>query len=104
MPQAETALDTDDAPSALDVLTVESVAVRFGGVAALSDANLTVKAGTKVVFTNADPTGHTVTADDQSFDSQPVVSGATYTTTITKTVSYHCEIHPSMNATIEVGG
>ena len=65
---------------------------------------LTVKAGTKVVFTNADPTGHTVTADDQSFDSQPVVSGATYTTTITKTVSYHCEIHPSMNATIEVGG
>ena len=46
MPQAETSLDTDDGASAVDVLTVESVAVRFGGVAALSDANLTVKAGT----------------------------------------------------------
>ncbi|HEX7459773.1 MAG TPA: ABC transporter ATP-binding protein [Acidimicrobiales bacterium] len=46
MPQAETTLDTDDAAPAVDVLTVESVAVRFGGVAALSDANLTVKAGT----------------------------------------------------------
>ena len=40
MPPAE------DASSATDVLVVEGVAVRFGGVAALSDANLTVKEGT----------------------------------------------------------
>ncbi|HEX7444464.1 MAG TPA: ABC transporter ATP-binding protein [Acidimicrobiales bacterium] len=46
MPQAESTVDTDGAASAVDVLTVESVAVRFGGVAALSDANLTVRAGT----------------------------------------------------------
>ncbi len=38
MPQAE--------QSAVDVLTVEGVAVRFGGVAALGDANLHVRAGT----------------------------------------------------------
>ncbi len=38
MPQAESTVD--------DVLTVEGVAVRFGGVAALSDANLRVRAGT----------------------------------------------------------
>ncbi len=38
MPRAEST-DTE-------VLTVEGVAVRFGGVAALSDANLSVKAGT----------------------------------------------------------
>ena len=38
MPPAETT-DTD-------VLTVEGVAVRFGGVAALSDANLRVRPGT----------------------------------------------------------
>ena len=38
MPQAE--------ETATDVLTIEGVAVRFGGVAALSDANLRVKAGT----------------------------------------------------------
>ena len=30
----------------VDVLTIQGVAVRFGGVAALSDANLTVKVGT----------------------------------------------------------
>jgi branched-chain amino acid transport system ATP-binding protein len=33
-------------PNGNTVLTVESVAVRFGGVAALSDANLSVQAGT----------------------------------------------------------
>jgi branched-chain amino acid transport system ATP-binding protein len=45
VPQAEL---TDEQPTDQDVavLTVEGVAVRFGGVAALSDANLTVKAGT----------------------------------------------------------
>ena len=44
MPQAE----TTPAPTATGthVLTVEGVAVRFGGVAALSDANLSVEAGT----------------------------------------------------------
>ena len=41
MPSVESAPETGD-----DVLTVEGVAVRFGGVAALSDANLTVKCGT----------------------------------------------------------
>ncbi len=46
MPQADTTVDTDGAAATVDVLTVESVAVRFGGVAALSDANLTVRAGT----------------------------------------------------------
>ena len=40
MPPAESA------PGATDVLVVEGVAVRFGGVAALSDANLRVKEGT----------------------------------------------------------
>ena len=46
MPQAEATLATDDGPTPDHVLTVEGVAVRFGGVAALSDANLSVRAGT----------------------------------------------------------
>ncbi len=33
-------------PTGTDALTIEGVAVRFGGVAALSDANLRVKEGT----------------------------------------------------------
>ncbi len=48
MPQAEAAANaTANAnANATEVLTVQGVAVRFGGVAALSDANLSVKAGT----------------------------------------------------------
>ena len=45
MSQAEL-IDTPHTGQDVDVLTIEGVAVRFGGVAALSDANLTVKAGT----------------------------------------------------------
>ena len=45
MPQAEL-IDEQPTDQDVDVLTIEGVAVRFGGVAALSDANLTVKVGT----------------------------------------------------------
>ena len=45
MPQADV-VDQPSTEGGVDVLTIEGVAVRFGGVAALSDANLTVKAGT----------------------------------------------------------
>ena len=48
MPQADVAPTPPAAPSGPDtpVLTVSEVAVRFGGVAALSDATLTVRPGT----------------------------------------------------------
>jgi branched-chain amino acid transport system ATP-binding protein len=45
VPQAEL-MDEQPTDQGVDVLTIEGVAVRFGGVAALSDANLTVKVGT----------------------------------------------------------
>jgi branched-chain amino acid transport system ATP-binding protein len=45
VPQAEL-MDEQPTDQVVDVLTIEGVAVRFGGVAALSDANLTVKVGT----------------------------------------------------------
>ena len=45
MSQAEL-IDTQPTDQDVAVLTIEGVAVRFGGVAALSDANLKVKAGT----------------------------------------------------------
>jgi len=44
VPQADV-IDQQPTDQDVDVLTIEGVAVRFGGVAALSDANLTVKAG-----------------------------------------------------------
>ncbi len=67
-------------------------------------ASLTVSVGTTVTWTNKDSTHHTVTADDGSFDSKALATGATFSQTFTKagTYAYHCAIHPSMKATIVV--
>jgi plastocyanin len=71
---------------------------------AFSPPSLTIKAGQTVTWTNNDSVAHTITADDNSFDSGQVAPGATYQHTFAKagTVSYHCSIHPSMTANITV--
>jgi plastocyanin len=63
-----------------------------------------VNVGATVVWVNHDPVSHTVTADDGSFDSGPIATGASFSHTFTKegTFSYHCKIHPSMHGTITV--
>ena len=68
-------------------------------------AALGVAIGTAVTWTNDDTTGHTVTADDGSFDSGTVAPGTTFSQTFSTagTFAYHCNIHPSMTATITVG-
>jgi plastocyanin len=71
---------------------------------AFNPASLTVAVGTTVTWTNQDSAGHTVTADDGSFGSDTLASGATFTQTFSKagTVAYHCNIHKTMTATIVV--
>jgi plastocyanin len=72
---------------------------------AFSPASLTVAVGTKVTWTNNDSVTHTVTADQgAAFNSGPLSPGQTFSFTFTKagTYSYHCNIHPSMMATIVV--
>ena len=65
---------------------------------------LTVKAGTKVTWTNNDSTGHTVTADDGSFTSDRLGSGTTFSQIFAKagTFAYHCSIQSSMKGTVTV--
>ena len=48
---------------------------------------------------------HTVTADDNSFDSGRMSSG-TYSRTFSAagTINYHCQVHSRMHGTIIVGG
>jgi plastocyanin len=60
--------------------------------------SIDVTAGTSVTWTNDDPEAHTVTADDNSFDSKQMASGQTFSFTFQKagTYKYHCSIHPSM--------
>jgi plastocyanin len=71
---------------------------------AFSPSAITVKAGTKVTWTNHDGFDHTVTAEDKSFDSQHVAKDGTFEQTFQKagTFKYFCAIHNSMTGTVTV--
>ena len=72
---------------------------------AFSPSSLTVKAGTKVTWTNNDGYAHTVTSDDgTSFSSGNVAGSGTFafTPTTPATYKYHCNIHSGMTGTIIV--
>ena len=70
---------------------------------AFSPATLNLKTGQQVTWTNKQDIAHTVTADGGAFDHQ-MPPGATFSFTFDKAGSfpYHCTIHPSMTATIQV--
>lgn len=69
-----------------------------------SIASLTVKTGTTVTWTNNDNTTHTVTADDDSFNSGDIAAGYSFTKTFSTKGSfpYHCIYHSTMKATVIV--
>ncbi|HEY4456961.1 MAG TPA: cupredoxin family copper-binding protein [Pseudonocardiaceae bacterium] len=71
---------------------------------AFTPANITVKVGTTVTWTNQDQDAHTVTATGGAFGSQALNTGSHYTFTFTKPGSYDylCTIHPFMTATVVV--
>ena len=72
---------------------------------AFSPTNLTVKAGTTVVWTNHDVTGHTVTSDNGTLMQSPTLgNGVTYSVRFNNIGSfgYHCSIHPFMTGLITV--
>jgi len=71
---------------------------------AFNPTPLTVKVGTKVTWTNDDKARHTATSDDDAFDTKSIDIGKTGSFTFTKagTYKYHCAIHPTMTAEIDV--
>ncbi len=71
---------------------------------AFAPAELSVKVGQSITWTNKDSTAHTVTLDDASLDSGNVAGDATFNHAFTAagTFAYHCSIHPSMKATVVV--
>jgi plastocyanin len=71
---------------------------------AFGPGTITVSAGSTVTWTNQDTAGHTVTADDGSFDSKTLAGGASFSQAFAKagTYAYHCNIHSSMTATVVV--
>ncbi len=72
---------------------------------AFSSSTLTVKAGTKVTWTNSDTAPHTVTSDSGSMlNSGNLSTGQSFSFTFTEagTYTYHCALHPSMTGTVVV--
>jgi len=64
--------------------------------------NVTLQNAT-ITWVNGDNQGHTVTADDGSYDKSLVVGGEwTHTYTKTGTYNYHCTPHPWMKGTVIV--
>jgi plastocyanin len=75
---------------------------------AFVDGTKTIQKGDTVRWTQKDSTAHTVTSDDgTSFDSGNMIAvGPTSTFShkfdVVGDFPYHCEVHPSMKATITV--
>ncbi len=65
---------------------------------------LTVSVGTTVTWTNKDSVSHTVTSNDNLFNSGTLATGATFEYTFNQKgiFDYHCSIHPYMTGKIIV--
>lgn len=71
---------------------------------------VTIQVGTRVIWTNAGTSTHSVTSDSGGFDSgalappKPTMNGDLYQLTFTKqgSYTYHCIFHTGMRGTITV--
>ena len=87
---------TASAPVAGDQVSIDNFA--------FAPATLTVKVGGTVTWTNRDEEPHTVAANDGSFHSPGMGTGATFSHTFPTagTFDYVCSIHPMMHGTVVV--
>jgi plastocyanin len=92
------ALTSSTGPVAAKGATIEIANYAF------RPAVLRVKAGTTIRITNTDPTLHTVTANDHSFATSTLASGAhtTIVVLVPGMYRYHCNFHSFMVGVIQV--
>jgi plastocyanin len=71
---------------------------------AFAPSTVTIHVGDSIEWVNGDSVGHTVTADDASFDTGTIAGGtkASLTFDTVGTFPYHCSIHSSMHGTVVV--
>lgn len=82
----------------------EGSSVKMAGLT-FSPGTLTVPRGTEVIFDNDDVAPHTVTGDSAgATDSGILGPGKSFRLVVNERFLYHCAIHPSMKATIEILG
>jgi plastocyanin len=67
-------------------------------------AQITVEPGMTVMWVNEGSHPHTVTSDDGQFDSEALMPGDSFMVTFSGsgTLTYHCEIHPSMVGSVAI--
>jgi plastocyanin len=67
-------------------------------------STISVAAGTTITWTNKDAIGHTVTSNDNLFNSGTLGTGKSFTFTFAKAGSfgYYCSIHTTMTASVTV--
>ena len=100
--EADSAPAVAKAPAAAKAPAGSSVAIKGF---AFAPRAIKAKVGEKITWTNDDAAPHTVTAKSGGeLDSGTIAQGASFSFTPSKagTISYFCEIHPSMVGTIEV--
>lgn len=91
-----TPVATESAVTEKQAITIENYSY--------SPANLVIKAGETVTWTNKDSVAHTATSNDGAFDTGLIGQNETASVTFdtSGTFSYHCTPHPQMQATIIV--
>ncbi len=74
------------------------------GDRAFGDGPVAVDAGTQVTWINDDQEAHTVTSDDDIWDSGTLEPGESFTFTFATPgeFTYHCELHPEMTGAVRV--
>ena len=100
--EADPAPAVAKAPASAKAPAGSSVAIKGF---AFAPPSIKANVGEKITWTNDDAAPHTVTAKSGGeLDSGTIAQGASFSFTPTKagTISYFCEIHPSMVGTIEV--
>lgn len=93
--------DTTQADDGADAAATSVQAADF------SLTSATVAPGAEVAFENTGAAPHTMTADDDSFDSGRIEGGASGSVTAPSDPGdypFHCEIHPQMTGTLTVEG
>ena len=71
---------------------------------AFGPGTLVVARGAEVLFDNKDVAPHTVTADEGDQDSGIIDPGSAFRLLVNEPFTYHCAIHPSMTAEIQLEG
>jgi plastocyanin len=105
----EEATDTDTDTEATDDGAADDGGGGGGGITieGFKFTNATAAPGEDVSISNQDGSAHTVTADDDSFDSGNIEGNGEGSITAPDEAGehpFHCDIHPNMKGTLTVSG